>query len=408
MKKIHPTYKRTIFIWITASISIFVIYNIITQRSVRQNTNTFFQSPKASAHNTILTPRQEQLIEVQYAIRENNITQAIHSMPTQTAKDFYNRATLKILQAYQLMEQDDITYETILEQAQQDFDTAASKTTNIYLQQKIKNNISLSQNMQYIGDIQTCFTDFNTILDDLASITDTIKQTRSSIKDQLQYIQENTKTLNNLIGNDCQERIQNTFNKSYDALTNTAKAIQQYTDMYSQTLNQYIDDPSLCLQTNLKPIIQDTQSTKKKLKESQQTYAITDMALQAKNLWVLQQMCEQTQDDTLSNQDLEKSLSNLLENLENSVQPPSWWQEDIKEKTEQKDSKTSWPAASETQYIPLTQEEKTLLEQVQQNNEQWINTMMQIKRNDYNPSQTLQTIFEIFYGDTDEFTIPWR
>ena len=205
-------------------------------------------------------------------------------MPTQTAKDFYNRATLKILQAYQLMEQDDITYETILEQAQQDFDTAASKTTNIYLQQKIKNNISLSQNMQYIGDIQTCFTDFNTILDDLASITDTIKQTRSSIKDQLQYIQENTKTLNNLIGNDCQERIQNTFNKSYDALTNTAKAIQQYTDMYSQTLNQYIDDPSLCLQTNLKPIIQDTQSTKKKLKESQQTYAITDMALQAKNL----------------------------------------------------------------------------------------------------------------------------
>jgi hypothetical protein len=71
-------------------------------------------------------------------------------MPTQTAKDFYNRATLKTLRAYQLMEQDNTTYEKILQEAQQDFNTAASKTTNIYLQQKIKSNLSLSNNMQYI------------------------------------------------------------------------------------------------------------------------------------------------------------------------------------------------------------------------------------------------------------------
>jgi|GEM_PF-1813509 len=57
-------------------------------------------------------------------------------------------------------------------------------------------------------------------------------------------------------------------------------------------------------------------------------YAITDMALQKENLGILQQMCEQTQDDTLSNQDLEKSLSQLLENLEESIQSSSELKED--------------------------------------------------------------------------------
>lgn len=150
MKNISPTYKLIIIIGTTASIAIFGVYYTISQRSVRQNTDIFFQYPQTSAANTILTPRQQKIIGVQYALRENNIPQAIHNMPTQTAKDFYNRATLKTVRAYQLMEQDDPTYKDIIQESQQDYTTAASKTTNIYLQKKIKNNISLSKNIQYI------------------------------------------------------------------------------------------------------------------------------------------------------------------------------------------------------------------------------------------------------------------
>jgi|GEM_PF-2281641 len=107
MKKISPTYKLITIIATTASIAIILIYYSITQRSVRQNTDRFFQSPGTSAANTILTSRQQKIIGVQYALRENNIPQAIDGMPVKTAKDFYNRATLKTLRAYQLMEQDD-------------------------------------------------------------------------------------------------------------------------------------------------------------------------------------------------------------------------------------------------------------------------------------------------------------
>lgn len=408
MKKIQPAYKRASIIGTTSIIAIFGIYHTITQRSLRQNTDSFFHSAQTSADNTIITPRQQQIIGVQYALRENNIPQAIHSMPTQIAKDFYNRATLKTLRAYQLMEQNDETYKQVLQEAQEDFKTAESKTTNIYLQQRIKNNTSLSQNIQYIGEIQVCFNDFNTVLDDLAIITDNINQTRNSIQNQLEYIQKNSNTLNKIIGEECKQRIQETFNKSNNALINIAKSIGKHTDIYTKILTEHIDDPSLCIQTNLKPIIQDTQSTKTKLQESQQTYAITDMALQAGNRGILEQMCEQTQDDTLSNQDLEQSLSQLLESLEKSVESTDESKENDKEQSWSDKAQDQWPTSSKPKYIPLTQEEKILLEQAQQNNEQWINSMMQIKKNNYNPSQTLNTIFEIFYGDTSEFNIPWR
>jgi len=381
---------------------------ITTQRSARQQTDTFFQAWQISAENTVVSTRQQQIIGVQYALRENNIPQAIHSMPTQTAKDFYGRATLKTFRAQQLMKENDDTYKEILWEAQEDFITAASKTNNIYLQQKITSNASLSQNMQHIWQIQTCFTDFNTVLDDLETIIDTIDQTKIFIQNQLQYIQENRKELNDIIGEECQQKIQKTFNTSYDGLTNTVESIQQYTDTYTQILHEHIDNPALCLQANLKPIIQDTQSSKAKIQESQQTYAITDIALQTKNIDILEQMCEQVQDDTISNQNLEKSLSQLLENLEKSIQSPNQTQEDPIQEPWKKKAQTPWPATSQPQYIPLTQEEKILLEQAQKNNQQWINTMMQIKKNTYNPTQTLETIFEIFYGDTSEFNIPWR
>lgn len=307
------------------------------------------------------------------------------------------------------MEQEDSSYKQILQEAKEDFQLAASKTTNIYLRHRIKNNAILSQNIQHIADIQTCFTDFNIVLDNLDSIQTDITEIQTSIQDQLQYIQENRSDINQAVEEECQQRIQNTLSTSYDALAQTAQAIWQYTDIYRQMLNEYIDNPWHCLQTDFKPIIQDTQITQKELQEAQQTYSMTAMALQTKNTDIFEQMCKQTQNDTLSNQDLGQSVWKLLENLEQYIQSPEpSIQESLDEKSTQQDSNKSWPATTQPKYIPLTQEEKILLEQSQQTNNQRIQTMMQIKKNNYNPSQTLQTIFEIFYGDTNEFTIPWR
>jgi len=131
---------------------------------------------------------------------------------------------------------------------------------------------------------------------------------------------------------------------------------------------------------------------------------MTEMALKTKNTDILEQMCKQTQDDTLSNQALSQSIGELLEDLEQQSSKLNTQEQSQNE--EQQDDSNQGSTTAQPKYIPLTQEEKTLLEQAQQTNKQRINTMMQIKKNNYNPSQTLQTIFEIFYGDTSEFTIP--
>lgn len=401
---------RTLIIKIAiASWATILWFAYISQHwNIRQHTDAFFQWSQISGEETILTPRQQKLIGVQYALRENNIAQAIDNMPTETARDFYNIATLKTVLAYQLMKQDNQSYKTILEEAEKHFQSASSKTTNIYLKNRIKNNAVLSQNIQHIEDIQTCFSDLDTILDDLNAIQTDIAKMQAAIQGQLQYIQENKAAINQAVGEQCQQKIQNTLSTSYDALTQTDQALWQYTQTYTQMFDQYIDNPEYCLQIDFKPIIQDTQITQKEIQEAQQTYSMTAMALQTKNTDVLQQMCEQTQNDTLSNQDVGQSVWKLLENLEQYTQSPEpSIQESSNEESTQQD-KQSWPATAQPKYIPLTQEEKTLLEQVQQTNNQRIQTMMQIKKNNYNPSQTLQTIFEIFYGDTNEFTIPWR
>jgi hypothetical protein len=383
---------------------LWVVY-ISKHRTTRQHTDAFFQWSQSSGQNTILSTRQQKLIGVQYALRENNIAQAIRSMPIETSKDWYNRATLKTVRAYQLMGQNDLSYKQVLQEAQEDFQSASSKTTNIYLKNRIKNNAMLSQNIQHIADIQTCFTDFNTILDDLESMQTDIIQTQTAIQEQLQYIQENKSDINQLVGETCQQRIQDSFNTSYNALGQTTTSIEQYTDSYTQILDQYIDNPWHCLQTDFTSIIQSIQTTQKEITKIQQTYTMTEMALKTKNTDILEQMCKQTQDDTLSNQALSQSIGELLEDLEQQSSKLNTQEQSQNE--EQQDDSNQGSTTTQPKYIPLTQEEKTLLEQAQQTNKQRINTMMQIKKNNYNPSQTLQTIFEIFYGDTSEFTIPW-
>ena len=303
------------------------------------------------------------------------------------------------------MGQNDLSYKQVLQEAQEDFQSASSKTTNIYLKNRIKNNAMLSQNIQHIADIQTCFTDFNTILDDLESMQTDIIQTQTAIQEQLQYIQENKSDINQLVGETCQQRIQDSFNTSYNALGQTTTSIEQYTDSYTQILDQYIDNPWHCLQTDFTSIIQSIQTTQKEITKIQQTYTMTEMALKTKNTDILEQMCKQTQDDTLSNQALSQSIGELLEDLEQQSSKLNTQEQSQNE--EQQDDSNQGSTTTQPKYIPLTQEEKTLLEQAQQTNKQRINTMMQIKKNNYNPSQTLQTIFEIFYGDTSEFTIPW-
>jgi hypothetical protein len=82
-------------------------------------------------------------------------------MPKETAKDLYNLGTLKTIRAYKLIQEGQAeTAGKVLQEAASNFQEAADKTHNPYLHSRIKNNISISKNIDILQNIQICFNDF--------------------------------------------------------------------------------------------------------------------------------------------------------------------------------------------------------------------------------------------------------
>jgi len=51
--------------------------------------------------NIDISSRQKQYMAIHNALKQNDIQTAIKSIPNDTAKDLYNRGTLKTIRAYQ-------------------------------------------------------------------------------------------------------------------------------------------------------------------------------------------------------------------------------------------------------------------------------------------------------------------
>ncbi len=401
--------KTLISIWV----AIIAIIYVITQRPKRQHTDNFFYNPNTiQTSNTIVTDRQQKLLDTQYALREWNITQAIHTIPTQTAKDLYNRWTLRTIQAYSLFQEKEYEQsQELRKEAQEDFLIAAETTNNIHLQKRIQDNYTINRMTHTASQVHICIDDFWTLLQDLTAISTQLGTIQESINDQLQYIQDTQETLTSNIGEECVQAITDTMQQTKQSLQTTKNTIQEQERKYQYIYADYLEQPEQCLNTEIKPLLRDTTETQSKLTQLQQTYNLTQQALETNQTNLLEQMCAQAQDDTLSNQETEQTLQQLLNNLEQSTQEQDQENENQAEPEPQEPNQNeeqSESSSSTPQYIPLTEEEETILQETYQINKQRLDTMMQIKKNNYNPIQSIETIFQTFYGDPSQFQIPWR
>jgi uncharacterized protein YegL len=136
-----------------------------------------------------------------------------------------------------------------------------------------------------------------------------------------------------------------------------------------------MEDLQYCLNSDFKPLLRDSTQTKQQLTQLLDTYSITARALEIGHTDILQQMCEQAQDDSLTDQETEQSLQQLINNLSQSMQA----QEDSTGNKDDSQENTTGPTSSEPQYIPLTQEEEAILDTIYQTNKKRLETMMQIK-----------------------------
>ncbi len=138
----------------------------------------------------------------------------------------------------------------------------------------------------------------------------------------------------------------------------------------------------------------------------QDSYIFTTQAIAMGHRDILEQMCEQAQNDSFQNQELQNTLQELMENLDQTITQDT---QEPEGDTEQIDQETEWwTTSTQPIYIPLTQEEQEILEQINKNNHRRLENMMQIRSNNYDPKETLNQLFDIFYPDDSQFNIPWR
>lgn len=138
----------------------------------------------------------------------------------------------------------------------------------------------------------------------------------------------------------------------------------------------------------------------------QDSYIFTTQAIAMGHTDILEQMCEQAQNDSFQNQELQNTLQELMENLDQTITQDTQEPEGDTEQIDQE--REWWTTSAQPIYIPLTQEEQEILEQIHKNNRRRLENMMQIRSNNYDPKETLNQLFDIFYPDDSQFNIPWR
>jgi hypothetical protein len=145
----------------------------------------------------------------------------------------------------------------------------------------------------------------------------------------------------------------------------------------------------ICIETPYENIISSIIKWKQWLQKYQQQHTNTIEALKSNNSQSIQELCNQSKNDAQINQQIESSVQELLQKLEDNT-------------TEKQQQKRS---TNETQYKDFfNEDEQKILQDIKTTNEWWIDTILNIRGKwNYNPEQYINDMFNQFYGNSGDF-----
>jgi nucleotidyltransferase/DNA polymerase involved in DNA repair len=120
-----------------------------------------------------------------------------------------------------------------------------------------------------------------------------------------------------------------------------------------------------------------------------QQHTATIEALRSNTTQSIKDLCEQSKNDAQINQEIQDSVQELLQKLEDN-------------KIENQEKKKS---TNQVQYKDFFDEnQKKALQEIQHTNEWWINTMLDIRgKGNYTPERYINDMFNQFYGNSGDF-----
>lgn len=341
------------------------------------------------------TPLGKKIMNIQNALQANQSVQqqeyeqALQLISGTNSKDYYNRWTIQTLLAYQNALQSTISWlqnaQVFIAQAQQSFTIAQKLSNSSTLNDAINDNQATIKALSPVIDIKTCYGIGQAIVSHINDITSTIESIKKTLDQEDADIDKKAWKLDS----DCYEKLRSIVDSSKEQAGFLQIQMLENANIYKSDFSDKIENPMMCIQSPYQNILPSIIKGKQWLQEYQQLHQNTIDALQSNDNERIQELCNKTKNDAQINQQIENSVQELLQRLEDN-------------KTENEEKRRS---SNETQYKDFFDEdEKKALQEIQQINKWWINNILNIRgKGNYNPKTYINTMFNQFYGNSGDF-----
>lgn len=331
--------------------------------------------------------------------KEHNYPEAIKAITGQSSKSYYNLGTLKTLRAYNQALWSTLSWlqkaRYLIADAYKDFDTAEKIKLNDTLDTYIQANKTLSQKLWTIIQVKTCYGEYSATIQALQWFSDQLDQTKSLLAQEQKEIDANRH-----IDTKCLENLKNINTASQTQLGLLQQQIDSYDRKYRSDLVDNIKQPIWCLKsdmTDIAPTIVDAQASMNQFADSHKN---TIAGLNSQDKDVTMSLCDFAKNDSQMNEQIETSLSKLLQQLQDNL-----GQKQQQSQEEGSDGKNSQASSDEIQYKNVFEEDEIkLLQEIDDNNRSLIKTIQNIKwAGRYNAKSLINKLFEDFYGEPSTF-----
>ncbi|MFA5747483.1 MAG: hypothetical protein WC872_00035 [Candidatus Absconditabacterales bacterium] len=333
-------------------------------------------------------------------INSGNYIQALKLNEGETAIGYYNRGTIRLLLAYNDALKNDVNSlvgsEDIVKQAINDFDIAQKINLDKSLEQKIKDNQLLAQEIGVLVGVKNCYGQGGNIIDSLRSFSKNIDDINETVKQESEYLAKNKKFINQNFDENCFDKLNKITDTSKVQLKILQKNINDYENKYKTDLSYKLYDPSLCLSDPFDNILISLQDGKQGIQEFGYNHQNSLSALKNKDYDLIKLMCEQTKNDSQINEKIDNSLKQLFKSLDQNIN---------KKKEDQSDNVQQSGRSNNINYKNIyDQKEQDLLDQSEEKNNKRIKEMQDIKsKSNYDSELYLQDLFQEFYGNSGDF-----
>ncbi|MFA6255587.1 MAG: hypothetical protein WC606_00245 [Candidatus Absconditabacterales bacterium] len=328
-------------------------------------------------------------LQAHEAIKQQEYEKALQLISGNKSEDYYNRGTIETLLAYKNALQSSISglenAQIFVDQAQQSFDIAKKLSTSTVITKAIIDNQNTIHALSSVVDIKTCYGVGQTIIIGINDIISTIKNIKTILDQEDIYI---NKRMNSLDAT-CYEKLRSILDNSREQVGLLQLQMEKNNTKYISDFSDKIDNPMICIQIPYENIIPSTIKGKQGLEEYQMQHINTIEALKNNDSKSIQELCNQSKNDAQVNQQIENSVQELLQKLdENKIENQQ--QKRISNEVKYKDF--------------FNENEKKVLQEIKTTNQGRIDTILNIRgKGNYNPEQYINDMFNQFYGNSGDF-----